>query len=88
MKGIVNTFSGSCGILGGSYPFAEVGVRNRPTEQKVPTLLLGLTWAGRAIMFGPFSFVTFFPKYVESRDAPIQVTVVLECPITSVFVVL
>ena len=39
-------------------------------------------------MFGPFSFVTFFPKYVESRDAPTQVTVVLECPITNVCVVL
>ena len=39
-------------------------------------------------MFGPFSLVTILYKYGESRDAPIQVTVVLECPITNVFVVL
>ena len=56
--------------------------------KKVPTLLLGLTCSGRAIMFGPFSFVTIFSKYGESRDAPIQVTVVLEFPIMNVFVVL
>ena len=39
---------------------SSASVTASSTEQKkVPTSLLGLTCSGRAIMFGPFSFVTF-----------------------------
>ena len=74
------TFSGSCWITetGNGKNHHMTGHSNRHCycqphrAKKVPTLLLGLTWAGRAIMFGPFSFVTFFPSMLSPATHPFR----------------